>query len=38
MKDADVVGRVMTVYAARDERPPESPLGPGRDDVLALVG
>lgn len=38
MKDADVVGRVMTVYAARDERPPESPLGPGRDEVLALVG
>ena len=38
MKDADVIGRVMAVYADRDERPPEAPMGPPRDEVLALVG
>jgi hypothetical protein len=38
MKDADVVGRVMAVYASRDERPPEAPMGPPRDRVLELLG
>ena len=38
MKDADVIGRVMSVYATRDERPPESPMGPPRDQILALLG
>lgn len=38
MKDADVIGRVMAVYADRDARPPEAPMGPPRDEVLALVG
>jgi hypothetical protein len=38
MKDAEVIGRVMSVYATRDERPPESPMGPPRDQVMALLG
>ena len=37
MKDADVIGRVMAVYQTRDERPPEAPMGPGRDTVLELI-
>lgn len=37
MGDPDLVGRVMSVYAARDERPPEPPMGPPRERVLALL-
>ena len=37
MGNGDVVSRVMAVYADRDERPVEPPLGPARDEVLALV-
>ena len=33
--DPDVVGRVMTAYQDRDQRPPEPPLGPPRDELLA---
>ena len=33
--DGDVVTRVMQVYARRGERPPEPPVGPGREELLA---
>jgi 2-polyprenyl-6-methoxyphenol hydroxylase-like FAD-dependent oxidoreductase len=33
--DPEVVGRVMTAYQERDQRPPEPPLGPPRDELLA---
>jgi 2-polyprenyl-6-methoxyphenol hydroxylase-like FAD-dependent oxidoreductase len=32
--DPDVVGRVLTAYQDRDQRPPEPPLGPPRDELL----
>jgi 2-polyprenyl-6-methoxyphenol hydroxylase-like FAD-dependent oxidoreductase len=38
MANADVVGRVMASWQARDTRPPEPPLGPARDEMLALLG
>ncbi len=37
MKDWDVIGRVMTVYQDRDQRPPEPALGPGRSAILSNV-
>lgn len=37
MTDTDVIARVMDVYQRRDERPPEPPLGPPRDELLALA-
>ena len=37
MKDWDVIGRVMTVYQDRDQRPPEPALGPGRAAILSAV-
>ena len=36
--DADVGARVLAVWQDRDNRPPEPALGPGRDEMLALVG
>ncbi|MGZ4708481.1 MAG: FAD-dependent oxidoreductase [Acidimicrobiales bacterium] len=33
--DPEVVGRVMTAYQDRDQRPPEPPLGPPRHELLA---
>lgn len=36
--DGDIVTRVMQVYAQRDQRPPEPPLGPSRDEMLATIG
>ena len=35
--DGDLVTRVMQVYATRDSRPPEPPLGPGRDELLSTL-
>jgi 2-polyprenyl-6-methoxyphenol hydroxylase-like FAD-dependent oxidoreductase len=35
--DGDLVTRVMQVYAARDARPAEPPLGPGRDELLSAL-
>jgi 2-polyprenyl-6-methoxyphenol hydroxylase-like FAD-dependent oxidoreductase len=32
-----LMGRVMAVYAERDERPPETPLGPPRQDLMAVL-
>ena len=37
MKDWDVIGRVMTVYQDRDQRPPEPALGPARSAILSNV-
>lgn len=37
MSDADVIGRVMTVFQQRDERPAEQPLGPSRGELLAAA-
>jgi len=36
--DPEVVGRVMTAYQDRDQRPPEPPLGPPRHELLASLG
>lgn len=33
----DVVGRVMSVYQDRDQRPPEPALGPGRSAMVGMV-
>ena len=35
--DGDLVTRVMQVYATRDARPPEPPLGPGRAELLSAL-
>ncbi len=35
--DADVVNRVLAAYQARDERPPEEPLGPDRPELIAAL-
>lgn len=35
ISDPEVVGRVMTAYQDRDQRPPEPPLGPPRHELLA---
>lgn len=35
--DAEVTGRVLAVWQARDQRPPEPPLGPDRDELLTLL-
>jgi hypothetical protein len=37
MADGDLVTRVMQVYAARDTRPAEPPLGPDRNELLAVL-
>jgi 2-polyprenyl-6-methoxyphenol hydroxylase-like FAD-dependent oxidoreductase len=37
MTDADVIGRVMTVFQQRDERPPEEPVGPDREQLFAAL-
>lgn len=38
LSNPDLLARVSAVYETRDERPPEPPLGPGRDELLALLG
>ncbi len=35
--DPDVVNRVLAAYQARDERPPDEPLGPDRPHLLAAL-
>lgn len=35
--DAEVTGRVLAVWQARDQRPPEPPQGPERAELLALL-
>jgi 2-polyprenyl-6-methoxyphenol hydroxylase-like FAD-dependent oxidoreductase len=35
--DPDVVNRVLAAYQSRDERPPDGPLGPDRDELLAAL-
>jgi len=37
MSNWDVLGRVMTVYQERDDRPPEPSLGPDRAQMLAAL-
>ena len=37
MQDADVMGRVLAVFQDRDNRPPEPPLGPPRDEMLERI-
>jgi len=37
MTDADVVGRVMTVFQSRDERPAEAPVGPDRNTLFPAL-
>jgi 2-polyprenyl-6-methoxyphenol hydroxylase-like FAD-dependent oxidoreductase len=37
LADADVIGRVLAVYADREGRPPEPTLGPDRDTMLATL-
>ncbi len=37
MADPDVVGRVMAAWQARDQRQPEPPLGPDRDEMLGVI-
>lgn len=37
LRDADVMGRVLTVWQARGERPPEAPVGPTRDALVAAI-
>ena len=37
MSDPDVIGRVMQVFQQRAERPPESPMGPDRENLLAAI-
>jgi 2-polyprenyl-6-methoxyphenol hydroxylase-like FAD-dependent oxidoreductase len=37
MADPDILGRVMVAFQARDERPPEEPLGPPRAAMLAAI-
>jgi 2-polyprenyl-6-methoxyphenol hydroxylase-like FAD-dependent oxidoreductase len=37
MANPDVVGRVMATWQTRDSRPPELPLGPDRDEMIALL-
>jgi 2-polyprenyl-6-methoxyphenol hydroxylase-like FAD-dependent oxidoreductase len=34
----DLIGRVMEAYQTRDEREPEAPLGPAREELLAALG
>ena len=35
--DGDLVTRIMKVYAERESRPAEPPLGPGREELLATL-
>jgi hypothetical protein len=37
LEDPDVIGRVLTVWQDRDNRPPPAPLGPTRDELLAIL-
>jgi hypothetical protein len=37
MTDPDLVARVLAVYQARDERPPEPDIGPDRPTVLKAM-
>jgi hypothetical protein len=37
LNDWDVIGRVMSVYQERDQRPPEPPLGPERLALLSAL-
>jgi 2-polyprenyl-6-methoxyphenol hydroxylase-like FAD-dependent oxidoreductase len=37
MNDADLQGRILEVWNTRDQRPPEDPLGPDRDELLAAL-
>ena len=37
MTNGEVITLVMQAYAARDERPPPEPLGPGRDGMLEVL-
>jgi hypothetical protein len=34
----DLIGRVMEAYQTRDQREPEAPLGPAREELLAALG
>lgn len=38
LRNFDVIGRVMSVYQDRDQRPPEPSLGPDRAGLLAVIG
>jgi 2-polyprenyl-6-methoxyphenol hydroxylase-like FAD-dependent oxidoreductase len=37
IEDAEVMGKVLEAYQAKDERPPEPPLGPDRAELLARM-
>jgi 2-polyprenyl-6-methoxyphenol hydroxylase-like FAD-dependent oxidoreductase len=37
LNDSDVIGRVLSVYQDRENRPPERVLGPPRDEMLSLL-
>jgi len=34
----DVIGRVLSVYQDREQRPPEPSLGPDRSGLLTAIG
>jgi 2-polyprenyl-6-methoxyphenol hydroxylase-like FAD-dependent oxidoreductase len=38
MQDTEVMAKVFEAYQSRDEREPEPPLGPDRDELLAAIG
>jgi 2-polyprenyl-6-methoxyphenol hydroxylase-like FAD-dependent oxidoreductase len=38
MTNPDLIGRVMEAYQTRDQREPEPPLGPPREELLAALG
>ncbi len=37
LNDADVIGRVLTVYQERENRPPERVLGPPREEMVSVL-
>jgi hypothetical protein len=38
MTNPELIGKVMEAYQTRDERLPEPPLGPPREELLAALG
>jgi 2-polyprenyl-6-methoxyphenol hydroxylase-like FAD-dependent oxidoreductase len=38
LRDPDVIGRVLTAYQDRENRPPEPVLGPPREELVAQLG